>query len=133
MDYISLTDFKTTYPNMNASSRKIGAKGSNSMALFYMGVFFGNKDTQETVVDSGDSLTGILPYEFIYNCTGGGFPYAAFPKDLRTKKTCKVGGLTFSNLSITDIMLAGPDGVNVPYQLFRFNERQNGSAIDVIW
>lgn len=65
-----------------------------------------------------------------YNCTGGRYPYIAYPAQWGTPENVTVGGLAFSDLVIADI--SDVDGSD-DYRVIRFGYLQNGKAINVVW
>nr|WP_165388523.1 hypothetical protein [Sphingomonas populi] len=65
-----------------------------------------------------------------YDCTGGRFPYLAYPVAWGTPAAVTVGGLAFTDLVIADVPDA--DGKTI-YRTIRFNYLQNGNAIRVVW
>lgn len=63
-----------------------------------------------------------------YDCTGGKYPYFAFPAAYGTPAAVIVNSLPFSSFTVTTETVGG-----VSYHVLRFINLQHGAAIPVIW
>lgn len=68
-----------------------------------------------------------------YDCTGGKFPYICYPASFGTPSAVTVGGLAFSDLSVTTQEFTNASGYTDSYNVVRFKGVQTGSAISVNW
>lgn len=69
----------------------------------------------------------------IYNCTGGLYPYYAYPASWGTLNSVTVGGLAFSDYTYTTVSHTNASGYTQNYYVYRFNNLQSGSSISVNW
>ncbi|MDU7520210.1 MAG: hypothetical protein E7K72_02250 [Roseomonas mucosa] len=77
--------------------------------------------------------TGFGPKSVTYNCDGGRYPYYAYPAAWGTPDAVTVGGLAFSDFTVTDIPFVNASGATETFRVLRFGRLQNGSAIQVVW
>lgn len=66
-----------------------------------------------------------------FNATGGGYPTYAWPSSLGAVTSVKVGGLTFTDYTVTTRTVVNAFGSNVSMNILVFNKLQNGAAIQV--
>lgn len=66
-----------------------------------------------------------------YDCTGGRYPCYAWPAALGTLSSVKVGGLSFSDFTVTTRDVVNAQGAPVSMNILVFNTLQNGAAIEV--
>jgi len=68
-----------------------------------------------------------------YNASGGRYPYYAYPSSFGIPASVTVGGLSFSDFSVTVVSLTNASGHTENYNVLRFNNIQTGAAITVVW
>ncbi|EIZ78246.1 hypothetical protein WSK_3128 [Novosphingobium sp. Rr 2-17] len=78
---------------------------------------------------NSEAATGYLK-SVVYNCSGGRYPYIAYPAGWGTPSAVTVGGLSFSDLVVSDVLDVDGDGT---YRTVRFGYLQNGNTIQVEW
>ncbi len=68
-----------------------------------------------------------------YDATGGKYLYYAFPASFGTPSHVTVGGLSFSDFTVSAMSFTNASGHTETYNLIRLNNRQTGSAIAIVW
>ncbi len=68
-----------------------------------------------------------------YDASGGRYIYYAFPASFGTPSHVTVGGLTFSDFTVSPLSLTNASGHTETYNVIRLNNRQTGSAIAIVW
>lgn len=68
-----------------------------------------------------------------YDCTGGKYPYYAYPASFGVPAAVTVGGLAFSDFAVATQSFTNAHGHAVSYHVLRFNGLQHGAAIQVVW
>jgi len=68
-----------------------------------------------------------------YDATGGKYLYYAFPASFGTPSRVTVGGLTFSDFTVTTLDFTNASGHTETYNVIRLNNMQTGAAINVNW
>jgi hypothetical protein len=68
-----------------------------------------------------------------YDCTGGKYPYIAYPASFGTPSAVTVGGLAFSDLNIATQNFTNASGFVDSYKVVRFAGLQTGANISVVW
>jgi hypothetical protein len=68
-----------------------------------------------------------------YGATGGKYLYYAFPVSFGTPSDVIVGGLSFSDLTVSTLSLTNASWHIESYNVIRLNNRQTGPAIAVVW
>ncbi|MFC0407904.1 hypothetical protein [Roseomonas elaeocarpi] len=91
--------------------------------------------TSADILALGNSAfaTGLGSRSVTYDATGGKYPFYAYPASFGTPAAVTVGGLGFSDFSVTDQAFTNASGATSTYRVLRFNTIQNGSAIKVVW
>lgn len=77
--------------------------------------------------------TGFAGKAVTYDCSGGRYPYYAYPAAWGTPSAVTVAGLGFSAFTATDVAFTNAAGATETYRVLRFSTLQNGSAIQVVW
>jgi hypothetical protein len=67
-----------------------------------------------------------------YNATGGQYIYYCYPASFGNPNVT-VGGLSFSDFTVTTRNFVNASGATASYNIIRFNTIQNGSSIEVNW
>lgn len=68
-----------------------------------------------------------------YNASGGRYPYYAYPASFGVPSSVTVGGLAFSDFTVSVVSLTNASGHTEDYNVIRFNNIQTGAAISVVW
>ena len=68
-----------------------------------------------------------------YNCTGGRYFYFCYPTTSGIPANVTVGGLAFSDYTVTVQSFTNASGYVQNYNVVRCNNIQTGSAINVVW
>jgi hypothetical protein len=68
-----------------------------------------------------------------YDCTGGRYPIYCYPKSFGALSNVTVGGLAFSDYTLTEVSLTNAQGYTQDYYLFSFNGIQTGANINVVF
>lgn len=66
-----------------------------------------------------------------FDCSGGKYFYFVLPKSMCTGISFKVGGLTFSDMTVIEVGFTNASGYTSTYNIYRSTEFQTGSAITV--
>jgi hypothetical protein len=68
-----------------------------------------------------------------YDATGGKYLYYAFPASWGTPSHVTVGGLSFTDFTVSSLSFTNASGHTETYNVIRLNNRQTGSAIAIVW
>lgn len=68
-----------------------------------------------------------------YDATGGKYLYYAFPASFGTPSHVTVGGLPFSDFTVSTLEFTNVSGHTESFNVIRLNNRQTGAAINVNW
>ena len=68
-----------------------------------------------------------------YDCTGGRFPIYSWPVAFGALSNVTVGGLAFSDYTVTTTSFTNASGNTQSYYVFRFNGIQTGASINVVF
>jgi hypothetical protein len=68
-----------------------------------------------------------------YNCTGGRYFYFCYPAASGLPANVTVGGLAFSDYTVTVQALTNASGYTQNYNVVRCNNLQTGASISVVW
>jgi hypothetical protein len=68
-----------------------------------------------------------------YDASGGKYLYYAFPASWGTPSHVTVGGLSFTDFTVTPLSFTNASGHTETYNVIRLNNRQTGSAIAIVW
>lgn len=82
---------------------------------------------------ASESFATALGRSMSFNCTGGAYPYYAFPQSFGLPNSVVVGGLAFTAYTVTVQPVTNAQGFTQEYNVIRFNNLQNGSNIPVAW
>ncbi len=69
----------------------------------------------------------------IYDCTGGKYPFFAYPASFGLPTHVTVGGLAFSDWTYAVQDFTNASGYTESYNVLRFNGIQTGANISVVW
>ncbi|WP_349616226.1 hypothetical protein [Azotobacter salinestris] len=87
-------------------------------------------DSADILALASEFATG-RPKTVAYDASAGGYPYYCYPAAWGAPSSVKVGGLAFSDYSITTQSFVNASGYAEDYVVIRFNVRQTGSNIEV--
>jgi hypothetical protein len=90
-------------------------------------------DDENIIGLGGSEFASNLDKSVTYDCSGGMYPYYAYPASFGTPSAATVGGLAFSDLSVTTQDFTNGSGFVESYNVVRFNALQTGEAIRVVW
>lgn len=68
-----------------------------------------------------------------YNATGGKYPFYCYPASFGAPANVTVGGLAFTDFTVTAQNFTNASGHTESYNVIRFNNLQTGAAINVVW
>jgi hypothetical protein len=68
-----------------------------------------------------------------YNATGGRYPYYVYPVSFGAPANVTVGGLAFSDYTVSTQSFTNASGHTADFYVIRFNNIQTGAAINVVW
>lgn len=68
-----------------------------------------------------------------YDCTGGKYPFFAYPASFGVPASVTVGGLAFTDFDVATQSFTNAHGHAASYHVLRFNGIQTGAAIAVVW
>lgn len=123
----------TTYTILVSDGRN--AATSETQILFKQYVYWGsssstNLNNQEIVVFSKEfesTDTNVVTFD----CSGGKYFYIITPSKYRDDITFKINGFVFSDMVESEILLTNASGYTSSYTIFRSNNIQTGSSIEV--
>jgi len=99
----------------------------------YWGVWADNAPDNSEILTLSQELTGSRAKSIVFNCTGGAFPIYAWPKSLGALSGVTVGGLAFSDYTVSEMSFTNASGHTQDYYVFVFNGIQTGAAISVVF
>lgn len=99
----------------------------------YWGVWEDDAPDNTDILTLSQELTGSRAKSIVFDCTGGRFPIYAWPKSLGALSGVTVGGLPFSDYTVTEMSFTNASGYTQDYYVFTFNGIQTGAAISVVF
>lgn len=123
----------TTYTILVSDGRN--AATSETQILFKQYIYWGSSsstdlDNQEIIIFSKEfesTDTNVVTFD----CSGGKYFYIITPLKYRDDITFKINGFVFSDMVESEILLTNASGYTSPYTIFRSNNIQTGSSIEV--
>lgn len=123
----------TTYTILVSDGRN--AATSETQILFKHYIYWGsssstNLDNQEIIIFSKEfesTDTNVVTFD----CSGGKYFYIIAPSKYRDDISFKINGFVFSDMVESEILLTNASGYTSPYTIFRSNNIQTGSHIEV--
>lgn len=111
------------------------AATSETEILFKQYIYWGsssstNLDNQEIIVFPKEFET-IDENKVVFDCSGGKYFYIITPTKYVDDITFKINGFVFSDMDESEIMLTNSSGYTSSYTIFRSNNIQTGSSIEV--
>ena len=99
----------------------------------YWGVSSNTSLSNSDILALTSEFASSLGKSITFNCTGGKYPYYCYPTVWGSPLSVMVGGLAFSDYTITTQSFTNASGYVSTYNIFRFNNIQNGSNIAVVF
>lgn len=123
----------TTYTILVSDGRN--AATSETQILFKQYVYWGSSSStdlnnQEIIIFSKEfesTDTNVVTFD----CSGGKYFYIITPSKYRDDITFKINGFVFSDMVESEILLTNASGYTSSYTIFRSNNIQTGSSIEV--
>jgi hypothetical protein len=123
----------TTYTILVSDGRN--AATSETQILFKQYIYWGSSsstdlDNQEIIIFSKEfesTDTNVVTFD----CSGGKYFYIITPSKYSDDITFKINGFVFSDMVESEILLTNASGYTSPYTIFRSNNIQTGSSIEV--
>jgi len=111
------------------TKKTLPIKGTASPTSRFWGASASTTLTEEEVIDLGfQDIATDLNNTVTYDCTGGKYPYYAYPASFGTPAHVLVNSLPFSDFAVATETVGG-----VSYHVIRFNRLQHGAVIPVQW
>lgn len=113
-----------------------GASASTSLVFRdkrYWGVSPNTSLTDAEIIALSSEFSTSRIKDVIYNATGGNYIYYAYPASFGNFTAVKVGGLAFSDYTVTLRNFTNASGYASQYNVVRINNIQTGSNIQVHW
>lgn len=109
---------------------------SNTSVSFQLKNYFGASAltslTSSDVVALGGSFQSSKVQTITYNCTGGKYPYFAYPFAYGDPTRVTVGGIDFTDYTVSTVLVTNASGYTVNYKVVKFNVLQTG-ILTVSW
>lgn len=121
---------------INASDGK--SSDAASVSLQFRQKRYWGTSASETLVDSqiiafASEFATNRNRSVTYNATGGKYPYYCYPASFGLPTAVTVGGLVFSDFTVTTRAFVNASGYSSTYNIVRFNGIQTGANISVVW
>ena len=131
---LSLTSNKTYVLGFNDGTNS----GSVSRTISFSPKRYWGVSTNASMVDSGiiamsQEFSGSKSKSVSYDCTGGRYFYFCYPSSSGMPANVTVGGLAFSDYTVTTQSFTNASGYTQNYNVVRCNNLQTGAAINVVW
>ena len=98
----------------------------------YWGAFANNTITDEEILGLSQELSTSRAQSRVFDCTGGKYFYFVIREDYCSRITFNVGGLSFSDIAVETRSITNASGHTDNYKIYRCNNLQTGSAINVV-
>ena len=130
-------------PYISTTSWTLGVTDGNTSATstqtlsFLSKRYWGNSSTSSVsgsqMLAASSDLVNSRQKTISYNTTGGSYPFYCYPASLGSLSAVTVGGLSFSDYSVSTVAFTNASGYTTNYNIAIFNTIQNGSNITVAW
>lgn len=87
----------------------------------------------EILALANNEFSTALGKAITYDCTGGKYPWYAYPVAFGALSNVTVGGLAFSDYTVDTVSHTNASGHTEDYYTVRFNNIQTGANIQVVW
>lgn len=125
----------TTY-TLSASDGTTSPQASTSITFRpkrYWGPFADATPDNSEILGLSQELATGRAKSISYDCTGGRYPIYAWPTSFGALSGVTVGGLAFSDYTVSTMSFTNAQGYTQDYYVFVFNNIQTGSAINVVF
>jgi len=99
----------------------------------YWGVSANTALVDADILAMSQELSSSKSKSITYDCTGGRYFYLCYPASSGIPAGVTVGGLAFSDYTVTVQALTNASGYTQNYNVVRCNNIQTGAAINVVW
>lgn len=143
---ITPTDTTRTFPDLSLTSNKtyvLGfSDGSNSGSISravtfspkrYWGVHANTTLVDSDIIAMSQEFSASKSKSISYDCSGGKYFYLCYPSSSGLPANATVGGLAFSDYTVSTQGFTNASGYTQNYNVVRCNNIQTGSAINVVW
>lgn len=131
------TDYTWTLTATDGSSYPGNTDTATASLVFrnkrYWGVSPNTTLTNSQIIALSSEFATSRVKDVIYDATGGRYVYYAYPVSFGNFTAVKVGGLAFSDYTVTVITFTNASGYISQYNLVRINNIQTGANIQVHW
>jgi hypothetical protein len=90
-------------------------------------------DDPDIIALGGSEFASNFDKTVSYDCTGGKYPYIAYPASFGRPSAVTVGGLAFSDFIVATQDFTNASGFESSYFVIRFKNLQTGAKIAVVW
>lgn len=133
-DGLLLTSNKTYTLGFNDGTTSSSASRTVSFsAKRYWGVSASEALDDAGILALSDEFSASKSKAITYNCTGGRYFYFCYPASSGLPANVTVGGLAFSDYTVSTQGFTNASGYTQNYNVVRCNNIQTGSAISVVW
>ena len=111
-------------------------KASSSTTIsFKQKIYWGTSSnielSQEEILKFDNEFENITENTCVFNCSGGKYFYIVAPAKYQNDLMFKINGFIFSDMEETSLMLKNASGYEDEYVVYRSNNIQTGSTIEV--
>ena len=133
-DGLSLTSNKTYMLGFSDGMTSGSASRTVSFsAKRYWGVSTSGALDDAGILSLSNEFSASKSKSITYNCTGGRYFYFCYPATSGIPANVTVGGLAFSDYTVSTQGFTNASGYTQNYNVVRCNNIQTGSAINVVW
>lgn len=120
-----------TITGSDGKTTKTASTSVNFMPKRYWGVSAKTSLTDAEIIALSSELSTSRQQKRTFNCSGGKYFYFAIKTSYCSGIQFKVGGLAFSDMIVTTRQFTNASGYTDSYNIYRVNNIQTGSAIEV--
>lgn len=99
----------------------------------YWGVWPDDAPDNSDILTLSQELSSSRGKSISFDCTGGRYPIYAWPVSFGALSGVTVGGLAFSDYTVSTMSFTNAQGYTQDYYVFVFNGIQTGAAINVVF
>lgn len=125
------TNTTFTITGTDGTTSKSASTSVNFMPKRYWGVSAKTSLTDEEIIALSSELSTSRQQTRTFNCSGGKYFYFAIKTSYCNGIAFKVGGLSFSDMLVETRQFTNASGYTDSYNIYRVNNIQTGSAIQV--
>lgn len=123
----------TTF-TITVSDGKNKASASTKISFaqkIYWGVSANTELSQEEILNFDNEFENVTENTCVFNCSGGKYFYIVAPAKYHNDFMFRINGFIFSDMEETSLMLKNASGYEDEYIVYRSNNIQTGSTIEV--